>query len=176
MVSAIKSAVGVSLSFRVALASGLTVMSLSLLVLPTKALVLSFSGVVSDSCSITDTGGELGFSLDRKTISTDSTPLGTGYHGHPHAASISVASNLVARAGARVLIDSPVLTGGSGFSEAAVKTTGSYGSLASIDIPSSGIVSNADLHVKFTNNNGFASDSYAVAATLTCTDAGNKAN
>ena len=177
MLMAIKSAVVGLVPFRLFLASGATALSFSLLILPSNAVSLRFeiaSGVLGDTCTINPTGGALGFSSDRKIISTDQAALGSGYLGNPQAASISVESNLVSGSGASVNIDSPVLSGGNSYSEASVRTTGSYGPTASIGIPSSGILGNAELHVKFTNGNSFGNDSYTVATTLTCTDDGHR--
>ena len=135
------------------------------------------SGTLSNSCILIATPGTLGFSLDKLTISTDSTQLGTGYTGTAAPASIAAATNMYSGAGPNIIMDTPVLTGDTAATSLVKITGGTPGTYAASDtlaITNSGQIVSTPINVKFTKATAFVLGGYSSVATITCTDDGAK--
>lgn len=134
-------------------------------------------GTLSNSCILTATPGTLGFSLDKLTISTDSTQLGAGYTGTAAAATIAAATNMYSGTGPNIIMDAPVLTGDTAATSLVKITGGTAGAYAASDtlaITSSGQIVSTPINIKFTKGTAFDLGAYSSVATITCTDDGTK--
>ena len=130
--------------------------------------------VVSNFCDVSSTGGTLAVEKKRGVITSDASQSGN-FNGPQAPATIAVASNLTATG--TVVVDPPVLTGGTAATSSEVKLgSGSYNSTAqSLNLGSDGSLANTNVHVRFSttsNGNRFANGTYGAVATVTCTDNG----
>lgn len=128
-----------------------------------------------EACAIQQTGGTLGYSLDRTGIGSSSAMLGISPQGTPESALISVSTNLAA---GQILIEDPVLTLAAGTatptsSQVSVNGSATSGS-AAVNIGAEEL-NEFTLDVMFSLTSGrFVAGTYTAKATLTCTDDGNK--
>ena len=132
--------------------------------------------VIGSFCTIDAKAGSLGVEKKRGLITSDSTVAGD-FNGNRAAATISVVSNLTSAG--TIIVDPPVLTGGTAATASELRIGNSAYSTASraLNLGVDGGLANTSLNVRFstTSNGGrFANGTYGAVATITCTDNSRK--
>lgn len=137
---------------------------------------LKFSpAILSSFCDLNIGSGSLGSNSNRKEITSDNALPGQ-YSGSRTAGSIAATSNLDTTGA--VVIDPPVLTGGTNATsnELTVYGSGKYQEQSiALSLDDSGTLKSTLIDVKFTtteNKGRFADGVYGAQANVTCTDNG----
>ncbi len=133
-------------------------------------------GVIQDICNIETQDGTLASSVDKTTLSSDSTEVNAltigslSYLGNAQAGAITVASNM--KSGALITLEEPKLIGPSEAIKSLISVNNSvYDNTIVLNSNGSGSVETSSVDVLFSNNSGFKNGDYTAYVTVTCSAA-----